>query len=391
MTQPTFVPYPSTSTFTQEWIDQYVKPYYGEKKFHVTEKIHGKAVTIEFDGENFLYGRRKDYLPSHFGKGYAGIATISKALESRIRRMYVSMREVVQQHHEACDKAVADGVAEADVNRPEIPVDFKVIKIRGEYFGGSYNHPEVPKVANMETIKSGGIQYSQEVSFSTYRIEIDDVVLPFTTMGMLCLSYHIPHVPLLFSGTLQECIDWSAEHKCDPTVIPAGFCLCDEDGKGVPHPENPDLLKALPRIENNNREGHVIVPEEPVVLPNGKSLILKDKNPKFAESKFSKTPKKTVDVKEILKGELGVLYDAILCRLTTNRLDNVLSHKDYELKEFNLVMGTTIQDAIDEFLDTDAPETMTWARMETSDRKVLMKQVGVACRERLGEHFRAQF
>lgn len=376
-----FVPYPSTSTFTKEWLEEYIYPYYKDEPSYVTEKIHGKSMTIDFDGTTFNFGRRKDWIQS--GDKFGDISSIQVVLEARIERMYINFKAAIEEHYLAADHAVAEGAE--DVTYPDVPRDFKHITLRGELFGGSYNHPDVPRIGGMTTIKSSGISYSQELSYSVYRIEIDGEPLDFHAMGMLCLSYKIPHVPVLFIGTLMECVEWSQANKEADTTLPLGFPLCTAEGEAIPHSEVDGMFKALPKIENNLREGHVIAPKKPITLPNGKSLILKDKNDKFIETKYEKTPKPEVDP---LAGEIGKVYAGILPKLTVARFHNIQSHNhDFGKDEFQKAAGLVVQDAIDEYMLEASEDSIIWVGLTLHEKKTLTKRLNATCCERLKAMF----
>lgn len=377
----TFTKFPSILTFNQEWLDKYILPHYGDVRCYVTEKIHGKSLTVEFDGTDFKYGRRKDYLQP--GDKFGDLDYIKTQLETNVRRMYSEMTAVIAEHYEAADHAKEQGLEE--VSYPTIPRDFSTITLRAEFFGGNYDHPDVPKVPNMGVVKSSGISYAQELSCSVYRVEVDGIILPMHDMGMLCLSFNIPHVPLLFTGTLRECLEWSAEHKHEDTVIPSGFPLLDAEGKVVMHPEVTDACQMLPKIEGNQREGHVIAPVDPITLPNGKEFLLKDKNEKFMETKFEKTPKPEVDP---LAGDLGKLYQGILPKLTEARYHNVQSHNaEFGQGDFRKACGLVVQDAIDEFMLEAQEDSILWVGLTLHEKKTLTKRLNATCAERLREMF----
>lgn len=379
MTQ--FNKFPSLTNLRMDWLEKHILPVYGDEPAYVSEKIHGTNLTVEYDGELFRYGRRNGWLGED--ENFFNLDYIKPYISQRLMRMYKEMKMVLEAHHEAATNAQAAG---EEANFPEIPADFKVITLRGEFFGGGYVHPEVPKMEGMSQIQ-GGIQYAQDKSYSVFRIEIDGEPLDMHTMGMLCLSFGIPHVPILFTGTLKECIEWSQEHNADNSVIPAGFPLLDEKGEPVAHPEVPEMYKSLPQFAEgeNIREGNVIALKTPVTLPNGSALIIKDKNEKWSECKPAKADK--APPKE-LEGDLRKLYDGILPYITVERFNNVRSHEGgFTQKELMKAVGLVVKDAIDDFMNDCSDESMLWTNISTAERKQLTKRLNFACTERIKKEF----
>lgn len=369
MSEATFKKFPSLTNRNQEWLDKYVLPVYSEEPCYVTEKIHGANLTIQYDGEGFLWGRRNAWLLPD--EKFYGLEYIKDILEERISRMYTSIKEVLHEHHMAAQAAELAGEV---AHYPDIPYDFTSITLRGEFFGGGYSHPEVPKVKGMGQIQ-GGISYSQEKSFTTFRIEIDGKAVDISTMGMLCLSYNIPHVPILFMGTLQECLDWSAEHNEDNSVIPFGFPLLTEEG--VPVPCGAKGYKSLPEFAKgeNSREGHVIAPKTPIYLSNGSALIIKDKNDKWKETRPTKGPK--VAPKD-LEGSAAALLSNLQDYLSINRFSNVRSKEGpFKLKDLRKAAGLVIQDAIEDLCTTD--EWVAWDSLNKDERKEIHKRLQSVC------------
>lgn len=381
MTQKEFIKYPSLTNLRQDWLDKHILPVYGDEPAYVTEKVHGTNLTVEYDGENFLFGRRKAWLEE--GEAFYELEAIKAPLCQRLMRMYKEMKIVLRDHYDTAVKAIEAGEEAA---KPDIDPDFKTITLRGEFFGGGFEHPEVPKVKGMGQIQ-GGIQYSQEKSYTVFRIEIDGEPVDMSTMGMLCMSFNIPHVPVVFMGTLKECIEWSRKHNADNSVIPLGFPMLDADGKAEPHPENPHMYKSLPQFAEgeNIREGNVITTKKPITLPNGSALIIKDKNEKWSECKPTKADK--APPKE-LEGNLRTLYDAILPFITVNRFSNVKSHEGgFKQNELMKAVGLVVKDALDDFFDEASSESLLWTDITTAERKQLTKRLNFACTERIKSEF----
>lgn len=378
-----FTKFPSLTNVRPEWLEKHILPYYGNAQAYVSEKIHGTNLTVSFDGTTFLYGRRNGWIEE--GESFFNLDYIKAPLEAAITRMFSEMSAVVEEHYKAADHAKAQGCE--DVTYPSIPRSFTSIKLRGEFFGGGYEHPDVPKVQGMSQIQ-GGIQYAQDKSFSVFRIEVDDSILSMHDMGMLCQSFGIPHVPILFIGTLRECLEWSAEYNDTNSIIPRMMPLLDAEGNALTvTAAEGEHYQSLPMFEEgeNIKEGNVIAMVDPVTLPNGTALIIKDKNEKWSECKPSKAPKAAP---QDLEGDLRVLHDAILPYLTENRFHNVRSKNgEFKQNEMMKAVGLTVKDAIDEYMGDASVESIIWVHLTTAERKQLTKRLNFTATQRIRKAF----
>ena len=131
----------------------------------------------------------------------------------------------------------------------------------------------------------------------------------------------IPTVPVLFKGTLKECLAFN------PEVISIAGELVDDD---------------FVSGEDNFAEGVVIRPNETFHV-RCERAILKNKIEKFKEK--NRTPKKKREHKSIF-----LEFPDLLHYITANRLDNVLS-KEGPVQDLNFqyVVQMFIIDIIDEF------------------------------------------
>lgn len=345
----------------------YLRGFLGDARCVVTEKILGANLAVRTDGEEVIFSRRCADLAE--GESFYGIDYIKKEMSEAILEMHKDLREMVKYHHEAADEAEARGES---ANRPPFAKDFNTITIRGEFAGGNYPHPDVPKLEGSTggagQVGKGQIWYCQDKNFYAFDMEVDGQVLSYYDMACYCHSYSIPLAPALFFGTFEECLEFSLEHVEDDSLVPTMAPLLNSKGAIEGEPQH------LPMIPNNTREGHVIRPVEPMTLPNGKSCILKHKGPKFLENKGGKSQKVSTKTPEDLPENLQGIVDGIMKGITENRLHSVMSKEELGMKDFRKAIGLTIQDALDEHVGS------TWSKdlkcnSTASERKQVMKRV----------------
>lgn len=378
--QEEFQKYNSLINYNKEYVDTHIIPSFGHMKAVVTEKLHGANLMVAYDGTNFRYARRRGWLKE--GESFHGLEYIKEPLESLLKRAFEQTREVIMEHHKAADEVEARG---EEAVRPSVPRDFQVMRVRGEFFGGGYEHPDVPKVKGMSQIQ-GGVQYAQDKSFSVFQVEFDDVVLPFDEMFLFCRSFGIPYVPVLHTGTLEECVEWSQEHRDENTVIPYSVPRLNADGSPVLK-EDESFYESLPLFDEgeNIREGHIILPYEPVSLPNGKRLVIKDKYDKFSECKPPKKPKLPP---EPLEGTMGILVERLTPYLTENRFHNVRSHEGtFQRKDMKQAVGLVVKDAMDECFVESGASNLAWCELSAKERKQVSRELHRICTLEIREAF----
>lgn len=357
----------------------------GDRRFVVTEKIHGANFEVATDGSDVRYARRQG--PLEESESFYGYRYITDVLSKRIIEMFKDMKEMVMEQHKVCDHLEAEG---EPCNRPDIPRDFQQLSIRGEFAGGNYPAEGVPEVkVGHGQVGKGTIWYSQDKSFYAFELCIDGEPMDFYTLATMCSSYNIPMAPVLFFGTFQECLEWSKENLTNNTVVPSMQPMLEANGKPA---MDGDFFTHLPVIEGNQREGHVIAPVYPATLPNGKVMIFKHKGEKFMENKGSKTPK--VKVAVVFTEDQQVIFDAVLPLLTEQRLEAVQSkYPTFEPKDFQRACGLVIQDALDDLVGGSRCVTsndavvVSWAALNAKERKQVTKQLGYECTNRLRKVF----
>jgi len=200
------------------------------------------------------------------------------------------------------------------------------LKIFGEIYGGYYNHPDVEKVPDAVRVQKE-VCYCPDNRFIVFDIYFNDICINWDKVKEYTEQFGFECVPELDRGdfeTLRE----STTIFSDPLYKRYG----------------------LPKIENNDAEGWVLKPVEAVFTKIGDRIILKGKNPKFAE-KSSKKKKVKSPVK--LSPEAEFLNNELSFYITENRLKNVLSHgdiKDITSKDFGKLLGLMSKDVFNDFM-----------------------------------------
>lgn len=244
---------------------------------------------------------------------------------------------------------------------------FHGITVYGEMFGGSYPHPEVERTFMAMRVQKG-VFYHPGNCFAAFDITLHferttenkmvHMVLNHDLVYELCTEYELPHVPVLFLGTFQECLEYPNEFQ---SHVPA--------------------MLGLPLIEDNICEGVVIRPVQPKFYWRGGRIILKNKNAKWSEkAKKQKTSKDENSANKFefeLSEDAVQMQDEILAYVTENRLKNVLSKMEKITdKDFGRIVGLMNRDVIEDFLKDNKEQFMSLVDRE---RKFLTKRMGLEC------------
>lgn len=192
-----------------------------------------------------------------------------------------------------------------------------------ELFWGSYPHENVEIDNNSSKIQKW-ISYTNKNEFLCFDIKINWKYMNLLEVEKNCKNFNIPFDPILFTGTLKECLDYP------------------NDFQSIIWTE----LYNLPKIEDNVIEGTVIKPIENFTMPNWTRAILKNKNSKWTE-KIKKAKIKTeVKLSEQWQEFLDILWTFI----NENRIDNVFS-KIWNItnKDFWKIVWLYSKDIMEEF------------------------------------------
>lgn len=305
---------------------------FGDKRCYVTEKIHGANFTVWTDGTQFKFGRRNDWLEPD--DDFYGYQFISGILENKVGIMFKDLQEMADAEWAAYDDLLADGET---LEEPSMPRKIESLKITGEFCGGFYPDAPVVKQGSGQVGK-GKIWYTQQKTFYAFEMAINDEIQDVYQLGTLCVSYGIPVVPILCWGSFEECMEFSKEHINDNTIVPNITPMVDTNGK------LPDDIVALPMIEGNIREGHVIATVTPDWFHNGKRMMVKHKGDKYAETAKKDKQPRLVEFNEHQQH----VFDTIMLGVTENRLEAVMSKEaDITPKAFPKIIGMVVEDSIE--------------------------------------------
>lgn len=235
------------------------------------------------------------------------------------------------------------------------------ISLHGELCGGYYK--DMPVIPGVQKIQKE-IQYSNDTEFIAFDIRIyseDDLYmyLPYPDVVSFCNQYNIHCVPILFSGNLIDCLNWSSEHNADDSEIWKIF--------GMPA-----------AIEKNIREGHVIKPNKNLFMGDTR-IIFKDKNDKFKENSGAKIPKEQVVKPELSTNALNFLNmgTQMICK---PRFDNVTSkYGEFTIKDFANLMRLMVEDIVSEISKDDCSQSISnveWKKLRDSFLKSVSSWMG---------------
>lgn len=289
----TFRTYPSISNLSSKTFVECVPK---EETWHVSEKVHGAnfQFCVQADGSEHLL------------------------VAPGTRNKFVTTADLVQFHQ--CGKVV-DELTPKIVDPYQKFEECKTMIVYGELFGGSY-----PGFKCSQKPVQKEILYCPKVSFIAFDINVDGRFLSKTECNKMCKMVNLLCVPILFSGTYEEAINYSKEHYADLSTICELF----------------ELTPVLPNI----REGHVIQPDN-VYFDRMSRVIIKHKNEKWSEVK-DKKPRKDKSVQD---NENTEAKTEALNMITETRLANLFSHGDVNPESpFGKIANFMVDDIVKEML-----------------------------------------
>jgi hypothetical protein len=170
-------------------------------------------------------------------------------------------------------------------------------------------------------------------------------------------------------GTLDEAVEWSEAHIHDNTLIPNGTPWIDAEGNPVLNPQGE--VQALPKIEGNEREGHVIRFAVPVFMADGREVIFKDINPNHAESKRKVRKPKVLNLDPTEQAVINL----VSAGFTKERMITQFSYDDYDCKDMRLVIGKVVADCIGEAKTEDLLVKDYFDNTDHADRKKVTNEL----------------
>ena len=220
------------------------------------------------------------------------------------------------------------------------------VSIHGELCGGFY--PDMPLIPGSKQVQKE-IKYSNDTEFIVFDIRIynkdnEYKFLNHNAVVKACQNLNIPVVPIIFEGTLDECLAWSSEHNADMSEIWKIF--------GMPH-----------EVPNNIREGHVIKPAASLFNSDSR-IIFKDKNDKFKEGNERK-PKQKVE-KIPFSTQMNDLYNDITSMICIPRFNNVTSKfGEYTIRNFADLMRLMADDIFEDLKNDANMSSLTAVEKKT--------------------------
>lgn len=304
------------NTYRQKTIDLIYDQKLNSGEWEVSNKIHGANLSLWYDGANFQIAKRSGFINEC--ENFYNINSIREKLSNIAKAIWVEYQERF-----------------GEINQ---------IAIYGELFGGNF-----PNIKSKTKAVQKGVYYSPELEFFAFDILVDNQYLNLDQRLAIFNSLNIQYSNILFRGSLEDCLKFDPVFE-DPTHLSLGYA----------------------QLKNNFSEGAVIKPCEPKFFANGSRVILKNKNPNFAEKKQKKESKE-VHLSEKVQNEIVNIEQFI----TENRLKNVISKigaisdKDFGkiLNEFNI---DTMKDYMKDHGDS-------FNVLEKSDQKIITKYLNGRC------------
>jgi len=295
-----FIKYSSIENATNKTIEMFKTkhPNVANGMFYLEEKIHGANFSVYVSKDEIKFAKRTDFL--------SGTSS------------FFSFQRLKDKHN---FKIIQD----SNILKQD-DVDYLIIY--GELCGGSY--PYMPVIPNVSKVQKE-IAYSNDIEFVVFDIVIvyksgNKLVLDYGNMERFCNVYELVYTPMLFEGTLDECLEWSSKHKADESEIYKLFNMPKLD---------------IPNI----REGHVIKPLFESFFKESRLGIFKDKNEKFKEQKNATNEKIVNSYSVEFNNKLNEL-ESMIC---LNRFNNVVSKfGEYTIKDFRSLMTLLYEDVVEE-------------------------------------------
>ena len=311
-----------TNSYDSKMINKIIAFGYDKVEWVVTNKIHGANFSFYTDGV-YIQCAAKNGILEEGDKFH----NYPKLLDR--------YKELIIEVH----KAISDS--------SDVPIH--QVALYGEYFGGTYSHPDVKRIPNASKIQKG-IQYCPDNDFYLIDIKVDGRLMNYDAMADIAERFGFLYAEPLCRGSLQQCLEYPNDFQ-DPTY----------------------KFYGLPVIEGDNvTEGVVIRPVKPLFFSMGdggfKRVILKNKNEKWKE-KASQTRKVKTPME--LSDEVRDQINNLSGLVTDNRLNNVLSHLgEIEAKDFGKLIKEFSMDVWEDYINDYSDE---YDQLESYDQKIVSK------------------
>lgn len=287
------------NSYREKFVQQIIDEGYDKGDWIVLEKIHGSNLSIWLDKDEIKYAKRTMFLDSDFYNSDKVLFKYNDNFKSLFNY--------------CCDFLHPDYIA-----------------IYGEIYGGSYFHKEVSRITDAMKIQKG-VYYCPDNDWIAYDVclfkEGKWVYMNYEKAVNLFKKFNIPHIPIKFKGSFQECLDYQDD-------------FLSEIYK----------LHNLPPIENNICEGVVMKPLEACYVFSQSRAIFKKKNDKFKEIWKGKKKVCSVELSDLGNQVLKTLQDYV----TENRYNNVISKiGQVTIKDFGKILGEMMKDILKDYEKDD--------------------------------------
>ncbi len=309
------------NSYRQKMIEKIALEGQGKGLWCVKEKIHGANFSFHMDKDGPIT-RIKAASRNHFLKEDENFHNYRRILKERSISL-INLYSDIENSYDNIDSFI----------------------IYGELFGGHYPHKDIERIKNVSKIQNK-VWYTPNTEFLMFDIKVNGEYLSDEKLNYLSHVHSLYYLKSLFVGTMNECLVYSNEFQ---TTIPGMF--------------------GLPEIENNICEGVVLKPVEPKFILDGKRVILKNKNQKFAENKaVAKT------APDPLPEHIQNVVMEMSKYCTEQRLDNVLSKLgEVSMKDFGNIMKLMNLDVLADFTKDFEDQ---FNALEKSEKKQVTKQIG---------------
>jgi len=321
-----FKRYPSIENSYRDKTINYIKEEgHGNKVYVVHEKIDGSNFSFVGDSENISLAKR---------------SSIIKSDENFYNK------EIINEKYGRNITALSDFFKG------------KVLNVFGETFGGVYRHPDVPRVPGVTQVQKR-VCYTPNAEFMAFDLYVDGLLQDWDETTKLFDQFEIPHLPELFRGTLDECLNYNIRFN---SRIPKLF--------------------GLPEVSENLCEGVVIKPVIPSFLYSGSRVILKNKNKRFSERTERKN--RVRKVKEYSAPAMSLVQDAVTY-VTENRMRAVISKfGEVSQRDSGSLIKNMNLDAIEDFRKDFNEEFMA---LDKEERRFITKTIGQYSAKILRDNF----
>ncbi|CAF0829526.1 unnamed protein product [Adineta steineri] len=302
----------------------------------VTEKIHGANFCFfcDDDGQRVRCGKRTSLL-SDTDDFFGYKQRLFNEIVPRIQQLYQFVKNTYP-----------------NLNK---------LYIFGELFGGSYPHPDVPKLPNINAVQTG-IWYCPDIEFCAFDLAIvsndKQIYLDYEYAITAFQNVNLFYAEPLFIGKYEEALDFKL-----------GFNSTIPNQLGLPS-----------LIDANKAEGIVIKPMHEILVKTTKGVhvraIVKKKIEEFSEDKYGQAQKQELKTDGELSN-IDLLRFEIDALVTDNRLNNALSKIGHvtanEKDKLKDLLNLYIKDILDQLYENGNEEM--WNNLSSNDRNILTEEL----------------